>query len=118
MFFTDFVVKLSTLDAILIHVNTQIRTPQFLYDSFIYDTVLFLNIYYLPFSTLILSGYQEHLDSFVGSNQNYEEMSDQDSGLVYSRNRDKVKKCTNYVGLRDHSVFDFQIVRTYKTIKV
>ena len=46
---------------------------------------------------LFLSGYQEHLDSFVGSNQNYEEMSDQDSGLVYSRNRDKVKKCTNYV---------------------
>jgi hypothetical protein len=65
VFFTDFVVKLSTLDAILIHVNTQIRTPQFLYDSFIYDTVLFLNIYYLPFSTLILSGYQEHISSVL-----------------------------------------------------
>jgi hypothetical protein len=63
--FSDFIVKLSTLDTMLIHLNTQIRTPQFLYDSFIYDIVLFLNIYYLPFSTLILSSYQEHVSSIL-----------------------------------------------------
>jgi hypothetical protein len=63
--FSDFLLKLSTIDALLIHLNNQIRTPQFLYDSFIYDTVLFLNIYYLPFSTLILSGYQEHISSVL-----------------------------------------------------
>ena len=49
----------------LIHLNLQIRTPQFLYDSFVYDTVLFLNIYYLPFSSLILSNYQEHVSSLL-----------------------------------------------------
>jgi len=63
--FNDFIVKLSTLDTMLIQLNTQIRTPQFLYDSFIYDIVLFLNIYYLPFSTLILSSYQEHVSSVL-----------------------------------------------------
>ena len=63
--FSDFVVKLSTLDAMLIHLNMQIRTPQFLYDSFVYDVILFLNLYYLPFSTLILSGYQEHISSVL-----------------------------------------------------
>jgi hypothetical protein len=63
--FSDFIVKLSTLDAMLIHLNTKTRSPQFLYDSFIYDIVLFLNIYYLPFSTLILSGYQEHVSSVL-----------------------------------------------------
>ena len=63
--FSDFIVKLSTLDAILIHLNTQLREPQLLYDSFIYDTVMFLNIYYLPFSTLVLSGYQEHISSIL-----------------------------------------------------
>ena len=63
--FNDFIVKLSTLDTMLIQLNTQIRTPQFLYDSFIYDIVLFLNIYYLPFSTLILSSYQEHISSVL-----------------------------------------------------
>ena len=63
--FSDFIVKLSTLDAMLIQINTSVRTPQFLYDSFIYDTVLFLNIYYLPFSTLFLSSYQEHISSVL-----------------------------------------------------
>jgi hypothetical protein len=63
--FTDFVLKLSTLDAMLIHINTKIRTPQFLYDSFVYDTILFLNVYYLPFSTLVLSTYQEHVSSVL-----------------------------------------------------
>lgn len=63
--FNDFIVKLSTLDAILIHLNTQLREPQLLYDSFIYDTIMFLNIYYLPFSTLVLSGYQEHISSVL-----------------------------------------------------
>jgi hypothetical protein len=63
--FSDFIVKLSTLDAMLIHLNTHVRTPQFLYDSFVYDTVLFINIYYLPFSSLILSNYQEHVSSVL-----------------------------------------------------
>lgn len=63
--FNDFIVKLSTLDAMLIHLNNSVRSPQFLYDSFIYDTILFLNIYYLPFSTLILSTYQEHVSSVL-----------------------------------------------------
>ena len=63
--FSDFILKLSTLDAMLIHLNVQIRTPQFLYDSFVYDVILFLNLYYLPFSTLILSGYQEHVSSVL-----------------------------------------------------
>ena len=63
--FNDFLVKLSTLDAMLINLNIQVRTPQFLYDSFVYDTILFLNIYYLPFSTLILSDYQEHISSVL-----------------------------------------------------
>jgi hypothetical protein len=63
--FNDFIVKLSTLDAMLIHLNMHIRTPQFLYDSFVYDIILFLNLYYLPFSTLILSGYQEHISSVL-----------------------------------------------------
>jgi len=63
--FNDFVLKLSTFDAMLIHLNLQIRTSQFLYDSFVYDTILFLNLYYLPFSTLILSGYQEHVSSIM-----------------------------------------------------
>lgn len=57
--------KLSSLDAMLIHINLQIRGSQFLYDSFVYDTILFLNIYYLPFSTLILSSYQEHISSVL-----------------------------------------------------
>jgi hypothetical protein len=63
--FSDFIVKLSTLDAMLIHLNTKTHSAQFLYDSFIYDIVLFLNIYYLPFSTLVLSGYQEHISSVL-----------------------------------------------------
>jgi hypothetical protein len=63
--FSDFILKLSTLDAMLIHSNTQTRAPQFLYDSFIYDIILFLNIYYLPFSTLVLSEYQEHISSIL-----------------------------------------------------
>jgi hypothetical protein len=49
----------------LIHLNSQTRTPLFLYDSFVYDIVLFLNIYYLPFSTLVLSSYQEHISSVL-----------------------------------------------------
>jgi len=63
--FSDFIVKLSSLDAMLIHLNTNLRGSQFLYDSFVYDIILFLNIYYLPFSTLILSGYQEHVSSVL-----------------------------------------------------
>lgn len=63
--FNDFMLKLSSLDAMLIHINLQIRGSQFLYDSFVYDTILFLNIYYLPFSTLILSSYQEHISSVL-----------------------------------------------------
>jgi hypothetical protein len=63
--FNDFTVKLSTLDSMLIHLNTKIRTPQFLYDSFIYDSVLFLNIHYLPLSTLVVSSYQEYMSSIL-----------------------------------------------------
>jgi hypothetical protein len=63
--FSDFIVKLSTLDSMLIQVNNSLRSPQVLYDSFVYDLVLFLNIHYLPFSTLILSGYQEHVSSIL-----------------------------------------------------
>jgi hypothetical protein len=63
--FSDFVVKLSTLDSMLIHLNTKTRSSQFLYDSFIYDIILFLNITYLPFSSLVLSSYQEHISSVL-----------------------------------------------------
>lgn len=63
--FNDFTLKLSTLDSMLIHLNTKIRTPQFLYDSFIYDSVLFLNIHYLPLSTLVVSSYQEYMSSIL-----------------------------------------------------
>jgi len=65
MFFSDSLVKLSTLDAMLIHLNTQVRAPQFLYDSFIYDNLLFVNIHYLPLTTLILSSYQEYISSIL-----------------------------------------------------
>jgi len=65
IFFNDFLLKLSSLDAMLIHVNTSLRSPQFLYDSFIYDNILFLNIHSLPFSTLFLSTYQEHVSSIL-----------------------------------------------------
>jgi hypothetical protein len=58
-------IKLSTLDAMLIHITTQVRTPQFLYDSFIYDNILFINIHYLPITSLILSGYQEYISSIL-----------------------------------------------------
>ena len=42
--------------------------------------------------------------------------------LVHMTHKALAQKCTNYVGHRDHSVFEFQIVHmivcTYKTIKI
>ena len=38
--------------------------------------------------------------------------------LVHMTHKALAQKCTNYVGLRDHSVFEFQIVHSNKTIKI
>jgi hypothetical protein len=61
--FNDFLLKLSNLDSILLHLNSKLRSPQILYDYFIYDTILFFNLYYLPLSTLLVSEYQEPIST-------------------------------------------------------
>lgn len=61
----DCLSKLSYLDYLLLNSNIKLKHSQILYESFLNDILINLNIYFLLFSSIFQSEYQEILSSVI-----------------------------------------------------